>query len=502
MKKIYLVILFAIFVAGYILRVMYLPKNTLTFGYDQARDAYSALAITKGDLKIQGPPSSTPGLYHGVLYYYLLAPAYAFGKGNPVTTAYYLAFINSLTIFTVFLIGYFATKKAWVGLVSAALFAVSFEATQYATWMSNPTIAVFTVPLIYLGLWIWTSDKNKWGPVITALGLGFSIQSEIFLAYHMVPVILWLWLSKKEILKKQVWVFLSVLLVSISSLIVSEFKFGFAGITGVSALLLNSDPNLAYTKSVGDFLILYLNQIGRIFSFNSYPGNVGYGGVFVIVLALYSVVKKNKFGTFLSIWLFSHLTVVSVGGISTPFLMVGIGPAVSLIIGYYLINWWEKKYKLVSIAISLLLLFGNLSFISKENSKASTLFSIQKDMVLSKQLAAIDYTYQEAKGEPFSTNSLTSPLWIDIVWTYLYKWYGLKNYGYIPEWNGKDQIGQLDSLPKVSKNTSLYFLILEPMAGIPSRYLEQTIQEEDGVSTLIEEKDFGEIRVQKRYKNI
>ena len=47
-------------------------------------------------------------------------------------------------------------------------------------------------------------------------------------------------------------------------------------------------------------------------------------------------------------------------------------------------------------------------------------------MLLSKQIATIDYTYKLANGKPFSINSLTSPLWINIVWTYLYKWYGEK----------------------------------------------------------------------------
>lgn len=495
MNKLHIFILSTIFVAGYFLRIVYLSHNTLTFGYDQARDAIMSQQIVSGDIKIQGPPSSTPGLFHGVFYYYLLAPFYALGHGSPIVTAYFLALINSLTILVVFFLGSKASKNIWVGIVASFLFAISFESTQYATWLSNPTVAVLTVPLIYLGLWM----RN---PVIAAIGLGLSIQSEIFLSYHIVPFIIWLWVSKKNIEKKQIVIFFSVLAIILSTFVLSEIKFGFTGISGTKALLLNSDANLAYAKSIGDYLILYLNQIGRIFAFNSYPGNIGYGGIFVIVLAIYSLIKKDLFGTFLSIWLFSHLSVVTVGGVSTPFLMVGIGPAVSLMIGYYLVKWWNKKYKIAAIFVIVLLTYGNLSFILKENSKASTLFSIQKDMVLSKQLEAIDFTYKEAKGEMFSTNSLTSPLWIDIVWTYLYKWYGAKTYGYIPEWNGKDQIGQIDSLPKVSKSTKLYFLILEPMDGIPTRYLGEAIQEEDSVSTLVLEKDFGQIRVQKRLKKI
>src|SRR5688572_25639754 len=112
-KALTYLLLASFFCIAFFLRTMYLSKNALTFGYDQARDAYSALSIAHGDLKIQGPPSSTPGLYHGAFYYYLLAPAYSLGKGSPIVTAYYLAFINSLTVFIVFFLGYKASKNAW-----------------------------------------------------------------------------------------------------------------------------------------------------------------------------------------------------------------------------------------------------------------------------------------------------------------------------------------------------------------------------------------------------
>lgn len=494
MKKINLVLVFLIFVLAYFLRVMFLSKNSLTFGYDQARDAIISQQILKGDIKIQGPPASTPGLYHGVLYYYVLAPGYLLGHGSPVVAAYWMAFINSLTVFAVFCLGYLLTKKTGVGILAAFLFAISFESSQYATWLSNPTLGVLSVPLMYLGLWIWTTRVKNWGSVLAAVGLGISVQSEIFLIYHLIPICIWLFISRKAVSKKSLIIFGTFFTLSISTMILGEFKFGFRSIGGIQALALGESGNLAYAKSIGDYLILYLNQIGRIFAFNSYPGNIGWGGMFVIILAIYSLVKKDKVGSFLAIWLFAHIWVVSVGGISTPFLMVGIGPAVSIIIAYYL-SKFPKPLMLFVLAI---IIFGNISMIIKENPKGATLFSIQKDMLLSKQISAIDYTYNEAKGKPFSINSLTSPLYINIVWTYLYKWYGLSKYGYVPSWHGRDQIGQLDSLDRINKPSNISFLIIEPMAGIPSQYLDLTIGEEDSKTILLDEKYFGELRVQKR----
>ena len=504
-KKSYNFLLIAIFILAFFLRTMFLQNSVLTFGYDQARDALIAKQIISGDIKIQGPPSSQPGLYHGVLYYYLLAPSYLIGNGSPIVTAYYLAFLNSLAVVIVFLIAKKATDNTKIALLSSFLFAISFESTQYATWLSNPTIAIWTVPLMYLGLWIWIHPNKNYkdilGPILTSIGLGLSVQAEIFLIYHIVPLLFWLAIYKKEITKKSLLIFSCVFTLVIFTLILCEFKFGFNSLTAIKSLAETGGGNLAYAKSVGDYLILYLNQIGRIFAFNTYPGNIGYGGTVIIILGIYSLVnwKKNIYPTFLAIWLFSHLSVVTVGGTSTPFLMVGIGPAVSLILAFYIYKLFTKN-AVFAFLILLLVIYGNISYIFSQNKLGSTLFSIQKDMLLSKQIAAIDYTYKLADGKPFSINSLTSPLWINIVWTYLYKWYGEKTYGYLPSWHGKDQVGQLDSLERIENPLDESFLVLEPMAGIPTRYLEETIGEENVDTVVVEEKNFGEIIVQSRKK--
>lgn len=494
MKRLHLFVAFGIFLLACFLRVMWLPKNILTFGYDQARDAIISQQILKGDLKIQGPPASTPGLYHGVFYYYLLAPAYAFGQ-NPIYAAYWIAFLNAVTVFIVFYLGYFMTRKPWVGILAAFLFAVSFEATQYATWLSNPTIGVWTVPLTYLGLWGWVFEKKKWGPWLTAIGLGLSIQAEVFLAYHLIPVAIWLWVGRKNITRKQFLISLVLLFFCLATMLLNELKFGFRGLGGIRLLALGSEPNLAYAKSLGDYLVLYLNQIGRTFAFNSYPGNIGYGGALILGPAIYSLIKKDRVGSFLATWLFSHLTVVTVGGTSTPFLMVGIGPAVSLMLAFWISKF---KPKVLAGAIIAILVLVNLSMVVRENPRGATLFAIQRDLILAKQLALLDYTYQEAQGRPFSINTLTSPLWINIVWSYLYQWYGEEKYGYIPCFTGRDQVGQLVALPGCEDNTNNHFLILEPMEGIPTRYLEETLAQEDTTSKMLDEKYFGELRVQKR----
>lgn len=509
MKKTTWVLLLGIFILGYFLRIMYLPQNALTFGYDQARDATIALQITQGDLKTLGPPASTPGLYHGVFYYYLLAPAYLAGSGSPVVAALWIAFLNALVVFLIFALAYQMTKSTKAAFIASFLFAISFESTQYAVWLSNPTIGIWTVPLIYFGLWNWLSAKKRWGIIVAALGLGLSVQAEIFLLYHAVPVALWVYMKRKEVKFRDLGVFGMIFVLAISTMLFAEIKFGFKSLEGFTSLLHTGDQ-VGFSKSFGDYLTLYLNQLGRVMAYNTYPGNIWIGASIVFGALIYAL-RERKFanknvlgwGSFLASWIFSHASVVSVGGTSTPFLLVGIGPAVSILMGIVVWKTIKAGNKMFAVLLLILFIFGNLSMIIKENPKGQTIFAIQKDMLLSKQLKAIDYTYTKSQGEAFSINTLTSPLWINIVWTYLYKWHGGKTYGYTPLWAGRDQVGIVDSLTPLGKKSDVknHFLIIEPMAGIPPQYLPLTIGEEDARSNLLEEKSFGEVVVQSRSFN-
>ena len=111
------IILVFLFVVAVWLRCLYLPQNAISFAYDQARDAFVVQEMLQGHLKVLGPSvSGVPGLFHGVLYYYVIAPAYYFGNGNPTVVAYLLSFISSLGVFVVYLL--IKRVKNWMKIVS------------------------------------------------------------------------------------------------------------------------------------------------------------------------------------------------------------------------------------------------------------------------------------------------------------------------------------------------------------------------------------------------
>ena len=173
-------------------------------------------------------------------------------------------------------------------------------------------------------------------------------------------------------------------------------------------------------------------------------------------------------------------------------------PAVATFAGIFIWKYFGK-YKILAGVIVFLILSTNMFTILKENKNGQTLFPLQTDLTLQKETEVVNYSYQKASGTPFSISSLTSPLYINTLWSYLYNWYGQSKYGYVPSWVGKDQIGQLgDNLSFATSNVQEHFFIIEPTYGIPDLYVGYSKGEQDSCSTLVDSKSFGELTVQER----
>ena len=504
LKKYSKYILLIIFVLALIVRWWYLPKNAITFAFDQGRDAYVAQEILSGDVKILGPSvSGVQGFYHGVLYYYVIAPAYFFGQGDPIYVAYWLSFLNSLLVFVIYFLVAKMTSKALPGLIAALVFAVSFEQSQYATWLSNPAMGVWFVTLLYSGLYLWLKVRKNYYLLLSGAAFGLAIQSNVSFAYHLVPIAIWVWYSRKDIGRKQILWLTIPFLVAVSSMILVESRFGFKSLEGIKHLLGASEGETPLL--LGSFLLAYVNHMGDIFAHNLFPFASSLGGLIGLGILTKYLFKIAKGGYRYSLeikllvsWILSFLIAASIGGTNIPHIGAGLGVGLIILVAFFI---WELSYrnKWMASAFLLIILMANVVKIASENHKGQTIFAIQKDMTLANELSAIDYTYQSSKGEPFSINSLTSPLFINTTWSYLYGWYGKSTYGYTPFWRGKSQIGSLgDNLPSPNKSVTRHYLIIEDMEGIPPIYFTYAIGEEDARSHKIDERGFGELLVQER----
>lgn len=497
------ILLAFIFIIALTLRWWYLPQGAVSFAYDQARDAFTVQEILHGHLKILGPSvSGVPGLFHGVLYYYVIAPAYLLGRGDPIAVAYFLSFVSSLGVFTVYFLTKLLTKSKTPALIAATIFAFSFEASQYANLMTNASLGVWFIPIIYIGLFLWINKSSKWAPIITGLAFGFSVQSEVALAYQIVPITLWLFIYRDRIKRKEIIAFVLSFIVAVSSMLLAEVKFGFTGARGILYLLTSKD-GIVQAKELGDFLTTFLNQSGKTFAYTIFPQNLVFGGLLGFAITIFSLSKKTFWSRFLCSCIFAYVVALPFGGWNMRHILVGIAPEVAALAGIFI---WKYlgKYKILATGFLLIILFSNLINIMKENKNGQTIFPLQLDLTLHNEIKVVDYTYQKSGSAPFSISTLTSPLFVNTTWSYLYSWYGTKKYGYLPYWVGRDQIGQLgDNLMFAPSNIAKHFFIIEPTYGILELWVKYAKGDQDAMSTLVNQKNFGELVVETRItKNV
>ncbi len=500
--------LITIFIIAVLLRFLYFPNNTY-FGFDQARDAFATQEILNGHLKLIGPPTSFEGLRHGVLYYYLYAPFYSLGKGDPAIVAAFLRVVNAFGVILIFILTTVLFNK-YVGLIAAWLFAVSFEQTQFSMYFNHPSFAVMSILLMYFGLSLLIFRKKDFGLIIALLGLGLSIQFEFILTYLFIPLIIILLIFRKSIPNISFKVYFlgaAAFLLTVITFIVAELKFSFRSVSLLPQLLFDQNK-----KSFYRIISTYLFEMGQVIKFNL----AGIDQIkvvasliipFLFLLTLLSKVKKQSI--FLGIWFFSAIIVYFVTGgedLSVDIIQyhpnVGLSLSLIIFVSYLLYTLGKKTNYVIMLVIIIFISLLNFSLIQKINPYGSMPeINAQSFMLLSDEKKVLDYIYQDAAGKPFAVKGITLPYIINTTWSYLFEWYGQQKYGYLPIWNGKNALGYPGNLTVEEAQEKLpekRYLIIEPVRGIPTHLINAYLREENYFTNLQEEHKIGSFVVQKR----
>lgn len=499
--NLYFVAIIILMIVGFFLRTYYLNDNKVIFAYDQARDAYIASQISQGDLKILGPPVSIGNLYHGVLFYYFISIPYYLSKGNPIVPIIFISFLNIAVIPLIYFLGKIIFNKK-TGLLAAVIYTISFDIIQYSNWLANPSLAVPFSILLYLGLTLLLfSNKKTLGVLLTAVGYGLCFQSEFFLGYLIIPILFTKFFFKIKLTKKQIIIFILTTGFILSTMILSYFKFGFTFIEGFKSLLQKGSGSQNFELLLN--LKHIINRLGENFYRTVIPINKNLALIFAFICIVFSIQQirlKTKLAKpllFLWIFLLSQAIIIPFGGDHIPYINAGLQLPVILITAIFLIYLLNIQ-KYISILLIIIFMFFPLLSDIKYNPTTQILYDIPKDLNIKNELEIIDYTYQESSGQPFSINTVTSPFWVNTLWSYMYQYHGQKKYGYTPSFHGRDQSGLLSYLSSDSIDAKYFFLIIEPSNGIPDYLTNDTIAYEDSFSKIIKSRNFGEIRVQKR----
>ncbi len=490
-----------LFLFGLVLR-LYRIDEGLIFGYDQARDAYRSRSIIRnGDLKLLGPETDIPGVNHGVGYYYLIALPLALSD-DPVVTTSMLAVFNALGIFIVFYAAWFFFRNWRLALIASALYTVSFEIVQYARWLSNPSLGVLTVLLVFVALWAWIKGFKN-GLTFSLVMIALCLHFQFFLIYlYAMPIIIFFIYHPRSSKRSLFGGILMAFIIDLP-LILAEFKFHFQAINAFRVFL--SSQSGTY-DSVSNFLIRYLDRFVSVVFHTIVPFNstVAFLVAILAVVLIYQhrhESSKNSPHMFLLLWLFSSfpMFIFSSGALNSEFSFVGVSVSLIFLTAYALDALWRNKQtRFLGIFIFASLMFLNMRFDLVHAQDGSFIFSVQRVMTYGYEKKIMDYTYHEAKGQPFSICTLTNPLFINTTWAYLYETYGKKKYEYLPSWSGSDQTGLLGNLPINTLKPPLKFLIFEPLLGMPPHASELFTKIENYISDKVDEKSFGEFRVEKR----
>lgn len=504
MEKTRLALVFILILALF-LRFLYFPDN-IYFGYDQARDAFAAREILNGDLKIVGPSTSEEGLYHGAIYYYLIAPFYFLGDGNPEVPSAAFRILNALGVIVIFWIGYILFGRL-VGIISALFYTFSFEQTQFAIYLSNPAGASVTIPLMFLGLALLMFRKKYIGLPMSFLGLGLSIQFEFALLYLVIPFLIILTINFKVLMNLPIkhWI-LSIIafLLSGSTFILAEIKYDYRTI---QTLLHYVNPESKQT--LFDKFSSYLTTLNKMGEFNLYD-NFQYGYLiwfFLLGTATYLLFKRElrKKIVFLLIWFFSLLIVYLIKGGYSDLYYTNIGISVSLLIFVaLLVTFLIKKNLLIGLIIITALIVSNLKMITMLNPRGTiSQIHVQQGMLLSDQKEILDKIYQDASSQPFAVKALTMPYDVNTTWSYLFEWFGNKKYGYLPYWNGQTADGYPGNLQVFQIHEKLpekRYVIIEPIRGVPEHLINQFLREESYFTNIEDEEKIGKFVLQLRKK--
>ena len=221
--------------------------------------------------------------------------------------------------------------------------------------------------------------------------------------------------------------------------------------------------------------------------------------IFLILLVLFIHKREYRIQlTFLCLWFFGGLLVYFFTNNDAYFYNTGTSIAL-IIFSAFLLSYLFSKNKFLTFSILALIFISNIYLITKNNPLGpNQKINPQIGLLLKDEQKVIDFIYQDARGEVFAVNALTMPYNVNTTWSYLFEWYGKKNYGYVPVWGGDAADGFPGNLQVENARSRLpirRYLIIEPQEGIPSYLAKAFLSGEENYTEVTGEKKIGTLRV-------
>lgn len=485
-SHLFIYLLLAVALAGGLFFRVYRVDKILGFYFDQGRDALVIWDfLYNHKFFLIGPTTGLAGIFRGPYYYYLIAPFYFLGRGNPIWPSVFLA----LTTIFAGLLGYILGKKILnreAGVIFAILSSFSFNIIFASRWLSNPT-PMLLLSMVLVWAMIKVTEGKKWAWPVIALTSGLSLfnfgsSGELFYFPALLIFLIWQWKNRPDLKNLIVSVILFVL--TFAPLVLFDMKHqGILRNNIISTFGRQKSFVIPSFSFVSDRTKLYYDIFtNKIFQNRKKPEVFTLAVVGLSFLAFLPNLIKNKgFKVVLLLLLSATIGLYFYQGnygVLYDYYMTGYYLIFVFLFSLVLAKIWQYPVgKLFVVFFMYLFLTNNLVVV---NYKISDNLDGPESIGFLNQKQAIDWIYKDAGDKPFNVDEYVPPV-IPYAYEYLFKWYGGRIHGREPN---ADQVSTLYTLYEVDPPH-------------PER-LKAWLDRQKGIGKVIETVKFGGITVERR----
>lgn len=478
----------AIFLFAFFLRI-YRVNEILGFYYDQGRDGLIIWDLWhKGKFFLIGPTTGIAGIFRGPFYYYLIAPFYLFGGGNPVYPAIFLAGLSTLAIWVLYHVAAKYLDKETAILVTI-LSSFSFFIIMTSRWLSNPT-PMLVLSAFLLWMMVLVTKGKKWAWVVISFIVGLSIfhfgsAGEIFYIPALALFAVW---QKKNLPNLKILILSFVVFLStLAPQIIFDIRHDGILRNNVTNFVVEEKSfGISDKKNIQEKINIY----GKVFANNLFNVKGAQEHAIYIILAI-------SFLVFLPVLIKKDIVkilLLLILSAATGFLFFKGNEGVLYdyyLTGYYLILlfmasvtlghlWKFRVGKIFVIYFLYLFLTNNLGVTWY---KISDTGENENSVAYLNQKKAIDWIYEDAKNEEFNVDVYVPPV-IPYAYDYLFVWYG----------------GSIKGREPSKETVPLLYTINEVDPPHPER-LEAWLARQEGIGKVEASTKFGGITVERRRRH-
>jgi len=299
---------------AFILRI-YRIGDLLDFHYDQGRDALIIWELIKNHkFFLIGPVTGLEGVFLGPFYYYLIAPFYFIGNGNPAIPSIFLSSLVTISLFFLYKSGEEIGGKV-VGFIALLIGSFSNYLILSSRWLSNPTpIYLTSILIFYLMIKIIKEKDNKpifWILMFLLVGISFHFELASAIFYLPILLIFSFW-QKKKLNKLTAVLSLSLLITTFLPQVIFNFRHENILFNNILLQITNHKDSQIEINFL-QFLQTRIKRIWDIISSLIFNNNILIASIF-LTISLFGILKLKKnneisklFAIFLGIPLIGYL---------------------------------------------------------------------------------------------------------------------------------------------------------------------------------------------------